>query len=177
MTFCNNFSCFDRSYLFLTSCWHHDRLGLAGVWIALVHRLSHDRLLLHRHLTSIRVVRIHLDRLGHHGLLLLLLHIVGVIRVNIHHLLLRWCIVSRCDDDILGIVCIRVLTSGDHCLSVHFVMLLSLKGLLALNSSDHAYDRDDNTYAAGNGKEDVKEDYGSDSLSFVIIIVVVAVVI
>ena len=181
----NNFSCFARSDSFLAGwgnrCRHHDWLGLAGVWIVLLHWLSHDRLLLHHSLTTIRVVGIggaHRDLLGHHWLLLL--HGVGIVRgsilwLSVHHLLLRNSVVRRGDNDILGIVCVRVLTSGDHLLTVHLVMLLSLTGLSALNCPDHAYNSDDNTNAASDGQEDVEEDNGSDSLSVIVIIVVVVV--
>ena len=174
----NNFSCFARSDLFIAG-WgnrsrHHDWLGLAGVWIVLVHRLTHDRLLLHHSLTTIRIIGI---GSGHHGLLL---HGVGIVRgsilwLSVHHLLLRNSVVRRGDNDILGIVCVRILTSGDHLLTVHFVMLLSLTGLSALYSSDNTDNSDDNTNAAGDGQEDVEEDNGSDGLSVIIIIVVVVV--
>ena len=138
-------------------------------------------MLLHHHLITIGVVRIdgsHLARLGHHHGLLLWLHLsVGIAGLNVHHLLLRWCVVSRGDNDIIGIACVRVLTSGDHCLTVHFVMGLCLTGLSALNSSNHAYNSDDNTNAAGNGQEDVEEDYGSDGLTIIIMITIVIVVV
>ena len=162
-------------------CRHHDRLGLAGVWIVLVHWLTHDRLLLlHHHLITIGVVRVdgsHLARLGHHHGLLLWLHLsVRIAGLNVHHLLLLLrCVVSRGDNDIIGIACVRVLASGDHCLTVHFMMCLCLTGLSSLNSSDHAYNSDDNTNAAGDGEEDVEEDYGSDSLAVIIVIIVVVV--
>ena len=153
--------------------------GLAGVWIVLVHRLSHYRLL-HHSLTTIRVIGIggaHRDLLGHHGLLL---HGVGIVRgsilwLTVHHLLLRNSVVRRGDNDILSIVSVRILTSGDHLLTVHLVMLLSLTGLSALNSSDHTDNCDDNTNTAGDGQENVKEDNGSNGLSVIIIIVVVVV--
>ena len=136
-------------------------------------------MLLHHHLITVGVVGIdgsHLARLGHHHGLLRLHLSVGIAGLNVHHLfLLSRCVVSRGDNDILGIVCVRVLASGDHCLTVHFVMSLSLTGLSALNSSNHAYNSDDNTNAAGDGQENVKEDYGSDGLTVVIIIVVMVV--
>ena len=137
---------------------------------------------MHHHLITIGVVGIdgsHLARLGHHHGLLRLHLSVGIAGLNVHHLLLllRWCVVSRGDNDILGIVCVRILTSGDHCLTVHLVMCLSLTGLSALNSSDHAYNSDDNTNAAGDGQEDVKEDYGSDGLTIIIMITIVVIVV
>ena len=155
-------------------CRHHDWLGLAGVRIVLVHWLSHDRLL-HHHLTTIGVVRIgdaHINRLGHHDRLLL--HAVGIVGC-VHHLLLLGRVVRRGDNYSLAIMCVRVLTSSNHALTVHLVMCLSLTGLSALDSPNHANNCDDNAYAAGNGQEDVKEDYGSDCLAVIIIIVVVVV--